>query len=54
VVELLKAAPARDQRRAPLPVRDMLALILGPGTCVTCLEPAGSELHRQLCEVASA
>ena len=45
-------ARSPDRYRAPMPVRTMLALILGPATCVTCLERYGSALHAELCEVA--
>lgn len=43
--------PVRDRYHAPIPVRAALALILGPSTCVTCLEPVDSPIHRELCEV---
>ncbi len=45
-------ARSAERYRAPLPARAMLALILGPGYCVTCMEPLASPLHAELCEVA--
>lgn len=49
----MSSAPAPDRYHAPLDPRELVALILPAGTCLTCLEPEGSPLHRELCEAGS-